>query len=204
MKATDLLEEQHREVRALFKRLEGESSAVEQRKLFDDITRNLVAHDAIERELFYPECEAKLGMDDILGEALVEHGVVEFCLFEADEAKPEQFKYKCTVLREMLDHHIDEEEDELFPKVEKALGDERLVSLGQEMQARFEKVKQSDVRIPLHENLRQVLSGAIKTRSSHKASSARSSTKGKRPSSPRKSSSPRNSSSSRNGARRHA
>jgi hemerythrin superfamily protein len=193
MKATDLLEEQHREVRALFKRLEGAADSIEQRKLFDDIARNLVAHDAIERELFYPECEAKLGMNDMLGEALVEHGVVEFCLFEADEAKDDQFKYKCTVLREMLDHHIDEEEDELFPKVEKALGEKRLESLGEEMQARFEKVKQSDVRIPLHDNLRQVLSGAIKTRS-HKVNTtrSRSSTKGKRPSP------------HRNGARRHA
>lgn len=200
MKATDLLEEQHREVRALFKRLEEESSATEQRKLFDDIARNLVAHDAIERELFYPECEAKLGMDDMLGEALVEHGVVEFCLFEADEAKPEHFKYKCTVLREMLDHHIDEEEDELFPKVEKALDEERLESLGEEMQTRFEAIKQSDVRIPLHENLRQVLSGAIKTQPSSKTTSSKRDTAPprSRPRAKTKRSSPRN------GARRHA
>jgi hemerythrin superfamily protein len=198
MKATDLLEEQHREVRALFKRLESEEDPAQQRDLFEEIAKNLVAHDAIERELFYPECETRMGMNDTLGEALVEHGVVEFCLFEADEARADQFKYKCTVLREMLEHHIDEEEEELFPKAEVTLGDERLQALGEKMQARFEEVQQSDFRVPLHDNLRQVLSGAIKTHSSTKAGSSeatattrsRASTKEKR-------------SSSRNGIRRH-
>lgn len=167
MKATDLLEQQHREVRDLFKRIE-DASGSEQRTLFAEIASNLVAHDAIEREIFYPACERVLGMTDELGEALVEHGVVEFCLFEADEAKPEQFKHKCTVLREMLDHHIDEEEDEFFPKVEKALGEEKLESLGEEMQRRFQEAKRNDFRGPLHENLRQVLSGAMKTKPAQK------------------------------------
>jgi hemerythrin-like domain-containing protein len=188
MKATDLLEEQHRVVRDLFKRIEGASGS-EQRALFAEIASNLVAHDAIEREIFYPACEQALGMTDDLGEALVEHGVVEFCLFEVDEAKPEQFKHKCTVLREMLDHHIDEEEDEFFPKVEKALGEEKLESLGEEMQRRFQEAKRNDFRGPLHENLRQVLSGAMKTkptqkkppRSKQASSRGRGATNGKRP-----------------------
>jgi hypothetical protein len=213
MKATDLLEEQHREVRDLFDRIEGASGS-EQRALFTEIARNLVAHDAIEREIFYPACEQALGMTEELGEALVEHGVVEFCLFEADEAKPEQFKHKCTVLREILDHHIDEEEDEFFPKVEKALGDENLESLGEEMQSRFQEAMRSDFRGPLHENLRQVLSGAMKTKPAQKkrsttaqASSRGRATPNRKGTSSRSSSSSKNGNkrtSARNGSRRHA
>lgn len=162
MKATELLQNQHKEVRTLFKRIEDTEGFPQKRQLFEELAANLVAHDAIEREIFYPACEKALGMTDMLGEALVEHGVVEFCLFCADEAAEDDFDYKCEVLREMLDHHVEEEEDELFPKVEKALGAEQLERLGDAMQRRFEKAKQADFRAPLHDNLRQVLSGAIK------------------------------------------
>jgi hemerythrin-like domain-containing protein len=220
MKATDLLEEQHREVRDLFKRIEG-ASGPEQRSLFAEIASNLVAHDAIEREIFYPACEQALGMTDELGEALVEHGVVEFCLFEADEAKPDQFRHKCTVLREMLDHHIDEEEGEFFPKVAEALGDAKLESLGQEMQRRFQEAKRNDYHRRLHENLRQVLGGAMKTKpaaastkggpsklrqrsATNKRAGGRASAKGVRSKGKQAARSTQRSAKQRNGARRHA
>ncbi len=186
MTATQLLQKQHEEVRGLFKRIEDTEDSAQKRQLFEELATNLVAHDAIEREIFYPACEKAMGMDDVLGEALVEHGVVEFCLFCADEAKEDDFDYKCEVLREMLDHHIDEEEDELFPKVEKALGAEQLESLGDAMQRRFDKAKQADFRAPLHDNLKQVLSGAIKpkpgaTRRVAPAATARSRKSAKKP-----------------------
>ena len=73
--ATSLLTQQHDEVKALFKRIEGASSRAAKVKLFEELAHNLVAHDAIEREIFYPACERALGMTDLLGEALVEHGV---------------------------------------------------------------------------------------------------------------------------------
>ncbi len=106
-----------------------------------------------------------MGMTDELAEAFVEHGVVEFCLYQADEARPgDEFDAKCKVLKEMLEHHIEEEEGEFFPKVEKALGEPRLKALGGEMETRFEKVKAANFRRPLHANLRQVLAGAMKTK----------------------------------------
>ena len=72
-----------------------------------------------------------MGMTDLLGEALVEHGLIEFMLYEADQAQGKKdFKFKCKVLREALEHHVEEEEDEFFPEVEQALGDERLEELG--------------------------------------------------------------------------
>ena len=162
MNAIELLEKQHEEAKGLFKRLE-DANGGEQKKIFEELAANLVAHDAIERQIFYPACEKAMGMTDELGEALVEHGVIEFSLYEADQAKGRKdFKFKWTVLQEILEHHIEEEEDEFFPKAEKAIGKEGLEKLGTKMQQAFEKALEEDYRTPLHKNLKQVLAGAIK------------------------------------------
>ena len=163
MKATDLLEKQHEEVKKLFKRLENGDGAADQKAVFEELAANLVAHDAIERRIFYPACEKVMGMTERLGEALVEHGVVEFMLYEADQARGKKdFKFKCIVLKEVLEHHIEEEEDEFFSEAEEALGEERLEKLGAQMERSFEEALEEDFRAPLHENLKQVLAGAIK------------------------------------------
>ena len=162
MNAIDLLKKQHVAVKDLFERLEDASGA-KQRELFEELASNLVGHDGIERQIFYPACEKAMGMTDELGEALVEHGVVEFMLYQADEARgKEDFAFKCKVLQELLEHHIEEEEKEFFPKAKKALGDERLEELGQKMKIAFIKALEEDFRGPLHSNLKQVLAGAIK------------------------------------------
>jgi hemerythrin superfamily protein len=163
MKATDLLKSQHREVEKLFKQIEKASEGDEKRELFEELAKNLVAHDAIEREIFYPACEEQMGMTELLGEALVEHGVVEFSLYQAEQAMGEEdFEYKCTVLEEVVEHHVKEEEKEFFPKVQKAFEKEELETLGSRMEAAFEAAKAKDFRGPLHRNLKQVLAGALK------------------------------------------
>jgi len=162
--ATELLKQQHEEVSALFKKIEKASARSVKTKLFDELAANLVAHDAIEREIFYPACEEGMGMTDLLGEALVEHGMVEFGLYQADQARAEKdFSFKCQVLSELVEHHVKEEEEEFFPKVEKALGEEKLQELGALMKERFEEAKAEDFRAPLYANLKQVMAGALKT-----------------------------------------
>jgi hemerythrin-like domain-containing protein len=164
MKATDLLEKQHREVERLFDSIEKAKGRVAKRKLFDELAASLVAHDAIEREIFYPACEKKMGKTDDLGEALAEHGVVEFCVFRADTARTDDDFDACvTVLQESLDHHVKEEENEFFPKASRALGAEMLEKLGAKMEDRFESAMEADFRIALQKNLGQVLQGAVKT-----------------------------------------
>lgn len=163
MNAIDLLKQQHREVEELFAKIEKSEAEAEKARLFRELASKLVGHDGIERELFYPACEEALGLTDELGEALVEHGVVEFSLYQADQSLgKEDFEYKVTVLKELLEHHIKEEEEEFFPKVQKALGDEKLDSLGEELLDAFEDTQSEDYHQPLFENLRQVLIGTLK------------------------------------------
>jgi hypothetical protein len=163
MKATELLKSQHREVESLFKRIEKAKEDSEKQELFQELAANLVAHDAIERQIFYPACEEQMGMNELLGEALVEHGLVEFSLYQADQAQgDEDFEFKCTVLQEVVEHHVEDEEKEFLPKAEKALGKARLEELGAEMEQAFEAAKAKDFRGPLHRNLKQVMTGAIK------------------------------------------
>lgn len=163
MKATDLLKQQHDEVAKLFEAIEASDNDTEKRQLFLEVASKLAAHDAIERKIFYPACEEAMGLNDLLGEALVEHGVIEFSLYQGTEAvgKPD-FEFKVKVLKELVEHHVEEEEAEFFPKAKKALGDDSLDLLGSEMEAAFQKELEADFRQPLYDNLRQVLAGALK------------------------------------------
>ena len=163
MNAIELLKQQHREVKQLFAKLERTDDASVQVELFGELASKLVGHDGIEREIFYPACEEKMGMNDQLGEALVEHGVIEFSLYECDQAlKQDDFKYKLTVLKELIEHHVKEEEQEFFPQVEKALDAEELEGLAEELEDAFEDATGEDFHEPLFENLRQVLAGTLK------------------------------------------
>ena len=165
MDATKLLKAQHEEVKTLFKRLESQGSSPGAAAIFEELAHNLVAHDAIEREIFYPACEEVVGMTDQLGEALVEHGYVEYGLYQADLALgDDSFEAKCRVLKEVVLHHAREEEDDLFPEVRAAIEASELESLGARMEKRFEVVKQADYRELIRENLLQVMSGALKTK----------------------------------------
>lgn len=138
MKATDLLEQQHRKVKALFKKLEngrGDAGA-----LLQELADDLSAHMAIEHELFYP---AVIGLDEVMvNESFEEHALGEIALKRLLAADPAEqgFKAKVTAVRELIEHHVQEEEEELFPKVEKAVDDDRLKALGKEMKARFSEL----------------------------------------------------------------
>lgn len=163
MNAIELLKQQHREVEDLFEKIEETDAENEKARLFRELASKLVGHDGIEREIFYPACEEAMGLTDLLGEALVEHGIVEFGLYQADQAvgKPD-FDFKAKVLKELVEHHVKEEEEEFFPRVQKALGDDKLDSLGEELLDAFEDTQAADYHQPLFENLRQVLIGALK------------------------------------------
>ncbi len=174
MNAIDMLKKQHLEVSDLFARFAAISDKNEKRAIFDKIAAALVAHDAIEREIFYPACEREMGKGELLGESLVEHGVIEFMIHRADlNRRKEAFDDHVKVLKEMVRHHVDEEEDELFPKVTRALGKARLEKLGPKMWARFHESLAGDFRVALTDALNQVIAGATKTKPKAKKPAAK-------------------------------
>ena len=137
MKATELLKKQHREVKTLFRQLK-KADARGRRAGMDEIAAKLEAHMRIEQEIFYPAVQ-EIGTkkaDEIVPEAFEEHHVVELVLGELPgvDPKDERFEAKMTVLEELVEHHVEEEEKEMFKLAEK-LGSERLVELGDEMQS---------------------------------------------------------------------
>ncbi|HEY3065429.1 MAG TPA: hemerythrin domain-containing protein [Methylomirabilota bacterium] len=139
MKATDLLKKQHKEVKALFKKVEKTENARERRQLMEEISQQLEVHTQIEEEIFYPAVrESGKKAEEMVDEAYEEHHVVKLVLKELPQVDPEdeRFDAKMTVLSELVEHHAEEEEDEMFKIAEKALGKERLNELGEEMAQR--------------------------------------------------------------------
>lgn len=164
MNAVELLKEQHRKVDSLFKQFQKAKSTEEKEKIFLELASCLVGHDAIEREIFYPECQKALGPIERLLEGIAEHGLMEFSIFRADKArKKPTFDYLVRVLAEIVEHHVAEEEREILPKAGRKMGNALLERLGKAMQERFEAVTARDFRRPLRQNLEQVLAGRART-----------------------------------------
>jgi hemerythrin superfamily protein len=140
MDAITLLKKDHEAVEALFKRFEkaGDTAFVEKRAVVDRIIEELSIHAAVEEQLFYPVTRATVPeTEDIALESLEEHHIVKWVLSELDSMDPEdeRFDPKVTVLIENVRHHVEEEEEEYFPKVRDELGRKALGDLGDAMAA---------------------------------------------------------------------
>jgi hemerythrin superfamily protein len=160
MNAVELLRQQHREVDQLFSRFDRSTKPDDKHKLFLDIAARLVAHDAIEREIFYPACERVLGKNERLMEGIAEHGLMEFSLFRADKARgKETFTSLVRVLAEMVKHHVEGEEEEILPEAMKKMGEDMLEELGSAMQKRADVLMKKDFRPSLRAHLQEVLAG---------------------------------------------
>ena len=138
MKATDLLKKQHKSVKALFKKVEETEDGRRRRQLMDEIANELKMHTKLEEEIFYPAVR-EIGTskaEEMVDEAYEEHHVVDLVLAELPQVDPEdeRFAAKMTVLSELVEHHAEEEEEEMFPLAEKKLGKERLQELGERME----------------------------------------------------------------------
>ena len=138
MDAITLLRNDHQTVQQLFKRFEkaGDTAFVEKRQIVDRIIEELSVHAAIEEQLFYPVARATVrGTEDIALESLEEHHIVKWLLSELADLDPrhERFDAKVTVLIENVRHHVEEEQDEFFPKVRNGLSRKELADLGDAM-----------------------------------------------------------------------
>ena len=132
-----ILKEDHKEVRRLFRDFEKAESPAQQGKIVDAILEALTVHTYLENEVMYPEVRKLLpDLEDDVLESYEEHHVADVLCMELSTMKPddERFEAKTTVLIENVEHHIEEEEQEWFPKVREGLGRKQLVEIGERME----------------------------------------------------------------------
>jgi hemerythrin-like domain-containing protein len=127
----------HRKAKALFKAIDKLSDRAENEceKLFAELSDALSQHMALEESVVYPELQKIKPARELTNEAYEEHHVAKLLLKELDgDIDDETWTAKFTVLMENIDHHIKEEEGELFPKVRKALSAKQKRNLAEAIQ----------------------------------------------------------------------
>lgn len=120
-----LLKNDHAEVKKLFKQFDklAEKEDIEGKvQIANKICSELIAHTIAEEDIFYPGARAATEDDDMLNEAIVEHDSAKDLISQIQVMNPEDPMYdaKVTVLGEYINHHVEEEETEMFPEVRKS------------------------------------------------------------------------------------
>lgn len=153
--AIKLLTQDHKDVKALFKEYEKLSKAdadeSQKQALAEQICEMLTVHAQIEEELLYPAAQEALEESDLIDEAQVEHASAKDLIAQIRGMQPsdELYDAKVTVLGEYIDHHVKEEEKEMFPKLRKTELD--LKELGLSLQSRkAELMGEAEGDSPVH------------------------------------------------------
>jgi hemerythrin superfamily protein len=135
--AIALLKQDHKTMRELLSKLE-EAEGSERQSTLATIEHELKVHTKIEEDIFYPafhEAAEKEEDKELYFEALEEHHVVDLVLPEIKETEPDadEFKAKAKVLKDLVEHHAEEEETEMFPRARKLMDRTQLMELGQQL-----------------------------------------------------------------------
>lgn len=136
MNALELLKEDHEKVSALFEQAEATSDAKQKKQLYEQIASELEIHTHIEETIFYPAVQEYDDLKDMVLESIEEHKQVKTLIREIANltGDSDKFDAKLTVMQENVEHHVEEEENEMFPQVEQYLDEARLEELGQELE----------------------------------------------------------------------
>jgi hemerythrin superfamily protein len=134
--AVSLLTEDHKKVKKLFKdfeKMKESGTHDELSELVETICSELTVHAEAEEAIFYPAVREAISQTDLVDEAEVEHGELKELISQLQSMSADDPKYKATVkvLGEYVDHHVKEEQDEIFPNVKKAKID--IDALGEEI-----------------------------------------------------------------------
>jgi hemerythrin superfamily protein len=134
MDAITLLKTDHRKVDKIFSELEKGNGNRE--KLFNELATELTVHAEIEEKLFYPAVKDAEPTHDLVLESFEEHKQMKMVLgdLETADKKTEHWMAGLKVLMEDVQHHVGEEENDLFPKVKKVLSSKELEDLGTRME----------------------------------------------------------------------
>jgi hemerythrin superfamily protein len=140
MNALTLLKTDHDKVKRLLAELESttERGVKTREELFATIQRELTVHEIIEEEIFYPALKNHPKATDIVLEAYEEHGVVDTLMGELEglPVDDETWGPKAKVMKENIEHHIEEEEGEIFKQARQVFDDAELAELGRQMDDR--------------------------------------------------------------------
>ncbi|MPZ73562.1 MAG: hemerythrin domain-containing protein [Nitriliruptorales bacterium] len=149
MDALTLLEKDHDTVRELFSQFKTAKERPDtnrMRSLQQRIFHELEIHTAIEEEVFYPAAE-QVGQEaeELVNEGVEEHHVVDVLMSEIRglEAEDDAWVAKMSVLIENVEHHAEEEETELFPKLREVFGKDRLAELGRQLEQAKQRRQQA-------------------------------------------------------------
>jgi len=181
MDAFSLLKADHRKVAELFQQLES-ASGKQKLTVFDQIKTELELHTHIEEKIFYPALEEPKETHELTLEAYEEHDVVKKLLQQLSKARSanDEWEAQAKVLQENVEHHVDEEENELFKKASKALSREEIETLGEELQAEKERKQRTATKksgASKSASKSQSASRAPKRMSSSRKSASKSSSK---------------------------
>ena len=140
MDAITMLKTDHDKVKALLTELEAttERGVKTRQELFATIKGELTLHEVIEEEIFYPELKAHPKAVDIVLEGYQEHHVVDLLMaeLEALDVDDESWGAKAKVMQENVEHHMEEEEGDMFKKARQVFDRDELEDLGRRMEAR--------------------------------------------------------------------
>jgi hemerythrin-like domain-containing protein len=153
MDAITLLKADHDKVKKLLTELESttERGVKTRSELFATIKGELTVHELVEEEIFYPELKAHPKAEDIVLEGFQEHHVVDLLMGELEslDVTDETWGAKAVVMKENIEHHIEEEEGEMFTQARRVFDEAELEDLGERMAARKESA-QRELGIPVH------------------------------------------------------
>lgn len=139
MNAFTLLKADHKKVAGIMEKLDSttERGVKTREELFAQLKTELDVHARVEEEILYPALKEVDKTRDITFEAIEEHGVVKLLLAELDQLdkSEETWTAKFTVLKENVEHHVEEEEGEMFPKARKVFSEAELEELGTRLEA---------------------------------------------------------------------
>jgi hemerythrin-like domain-containing protein len=138
MEALALLKKDHGKVKELMRKLEKTEAPKAREELFGRLKADLQVHEIIEEEIFYPTLKKHPRAKDIVLEGIEEHNVVDHLMGElsAMSTKSETWGPKCKVMIENIEHHIEEEEGEMFRKARQVFERDELEDLGERMTRR--------------------------------------------------------------------
>ena len=145
MDAIRLLKDDHEKMKKLLKDLEAtqERDTSRRERLFTQVKEELTVHEVIEEEIFYPALKEHQKAKEIVLEAYEEHGVVDMVMAEIEQVPfdDERWGAKFTVMKENIEHHIEEEENEMFAQARDAFEKAELEELGKRMMDRKEQLQ---------------------------------------------------------------